>query len=400
YISSFIFCSNKCTFTTMGKTIADEIRNKTTVRKFFESKSFYSREILRNVMTAMVLETIKLCGTKGLYVLLVDGTCIQRGGDTLVENATKYRDKKQKKKGKRSTKAHGFLMCLLIMPDGKRVCYEYSYNTKKYCKKHKLKFKTQHELMCDIIKDMRLIVPFEAKFVVVADSFFDSKEVFKCCMQNKAIYIVPADTNRVHKIHKKSEKLHISGETKKKDSIRLSIEKGNEKYTCKHIRYASDGSGKKRKDEYLIYSESLMVSGMKLQVVYSWKKKKGKSEGESYKVLLCSDKSISQEEIIELYALRWQIEIFFRELKSELGLCDYSGKNFKAYNRFVDVCLLSYLFLEYDREQRLMDVKSNKEKSKIKVMRTRGLVELLRWDCMQDIIAMRNLNNSKLKIAA
>ena len=114
----------------------------------------------------------------------------------------------------------------------------------------------------------------------------------------------------------------------------------------------------------------------------------------------CSDKSISQEEIIELYALRWQIEIFFRELKSELGLCDYSGKNFKAYNRFVDVCLLSYLFLEYDREQRLMDVKSNKEKSKIKVMRTRGLVELLRWDCMQDIIAMRNLNNSKLKIAA
>lgn len=107
-------------------------------------------------------------------------------------------------------------MCLLIMPDGKRVCYEYSYNTKKYCKKHKLKFKTQHELMCDIIKDMRLIVPFEAKFVVVADSFFDSKEVFKCCMQNKAIYIVPADTNRVHKIHKKSEKLHISGETKKK----------------------------------------------------------------------------------------------------------------------------------------------------------------------------------------
>ena len=35
-----------------------------------------------------------------------------------------------------------------------------------------------------------------------------------------------------------------------------------------------------------------------------------------------------------LYALRWQIEVFFRELKSDMGLEDDSGGDFRAYERF------------------------------------------------------------------
>jgi IS4 transposase len=82
---------------------------------------------------------------------------------------------------------------------------------------------------------------------------------------------------------------------------------------------------------------------------------------------------MSVEEVIEFYALRWQIEIFFRELKSDLGLGDFCGRDFKAFERFVDLCLLSFLFLEIFRLKKIEKTSSKLEKGKLKLMRTRGL---------------------------
>ena len=53
--------------------------------------------------------------------------------------------------------------------------------------------------------------------------------------------------------------------------------------------------------------------------------------------------------MVELYELRWEVEILFRELKSGLGLGQYLGTSFEAFERLVDMTLLSYLFLEWLR---------------------------------------------------
>jgi len=47
------------------------------------------------------------------------------------------------------------------------------------------------------------------------------------------------------------------------------------------------------------------------------------------KVLLSNDLERGIEDIIEIYDLRWQIELFFKELKSVLGLADYVFKGFR-----------------------------------------------------------------------
>jgi hypothetical protein len=59
-------------------------------------------------------------------------------------------------------------------------------------------------------------------------------------------------------------------------------------------------------------------------------------------------------------------------LKSEIGLCDYSGKDFGACERFVDICLLAYLFLEWDRSQKLKEEKSKKKKEKSNSIEQKG----------------------------
>src|SRR5262249_9225930 len=41
------------------------------------------------------------------------------------------------------------------------------------------------------------------------------------------------------------------------------------------------------------------------------------------KVLISNAVTASTEELLRWYSLRWQIELFFKECKSELGMCQY-----------------------------------------------------------------------------
>jgi len=356
------------------------------VRSFFETENFRSRDILKQVIRAIVLETSSILEEGGLYVLLIDGTCIQRGGDTLVPNGTKYKEKKIHKKGKRSTKAHSFTMGLLILPNGMRIPMpRYSYYSKNYCKKNKMKYTTQHEDACKLIEYARGLVPMNAEFAIVADGFYDSKIIFETCKKVKSIYITTADSGRVYAPKKK---IYDRGLNKKSNSKKLVIIKGEEKHTREHIRYAKSGSGKNKKDHYMVNSEKLNLSNLgEIQIVYSWKNiRQGKKNSSSYKILLCNDLKISTCKIVELYALRWQVEIYFRELKSEIGLCDYAGKDFRAQERYVDMNLLAYLFLEWDRSEKLKIEKSKIQKGRLKKMRTRGLITLLKKNSIMENI--------------
>ena len=66
-------------------------------------------------------------------------------------------------------------------------------------------------------------------------------------------------------------------------------------------------------------------------------------------------------EIIELYDLRWQIELFFKELKSTLGLHQYRFKEFEAVESWVECCLMTYLYLEWYRAKKLSGRNLSKE---------------------------------------
>ena len=58
--------------------------------------------------------------------------------------------------------------------------------------------------------------------------------------------------------------------------------------------------------------------------------------------------------MIEWYEVRWQVELFFRELKSRMQLGCYVLMKFEAVERYVDFLLMGMLLLEH---QRLGDMK-------------------------------------------
>ena len=73
-----------------------------------------------------------------------------------------------------------------------------------------------------------------------------------------------------------------------------------------------------------------MHSVGKVQVVFSTNEKpqNGKPvERDKTKILMTNSLTLSRAEIVELYDLRWQIELFFKEPKSTLGLGHYGFRN-------------------------------------------------------------------------
>ncbi len=143
------------------------------------------------------------------------------------------------------------------------------------------------------------------------------------------------------------------------------------------IRRLSAKTNPKRRRVYRAYTEVQGVSGLDdVSITYSWKQnmKGSRKCGETYKVLVSNETTLSVAEIIEIYELRWQIELFFRELKSVLGFSRYRGTDFRSFERYIDVLLLSFLFLEWYRICRMNSETSRKKKGEIIRLRTHGLL--------------------------
>ena len=66
-------------------------------------------------------------------------------------------------------------------------------------------------------------------------------------------------------------------------------------------------------------------------------------------VLACTDSTLSAREVIEWYEIRWQIELFFRELKSRMQFNCYVLMKFEAVERYLDLLLMGFLLLKKRR---------------------------------------------------
>lgn len=371
YISGILSAPGKKTLTVLGSIMIGNTRHKTVVSKFFRRNGFKSSEILYNCAKQMIRDTLKSDKIIGDLVLLIDGTSTRRGGFTKIANALQYREKNPSAKGV-STKAHTFVIGLLIIPVvGIRIPFRLSYYTKEYCKNKKINYKKQSELAVELISMVRKIIPWNKKLIVVADSYFDAKSIYSKIDKENTVFITAIDKGRVCQISNGTEKIHNRGKAKK-DYKKFILTKGKEVWTSVQSRSSQTGlKEEKRMIKFRISGEVLRLSGAgDVSVAYSWKKK-GKKE--YFKALLCTDINWSPEKIAEYYLLRWQIEIFFRELKSELGLTDFSGQSFEAFERFADLCLLSFIFLEWMRTQLIQMIKSRKDTGEIFRLRSHGL---------------------------
>jgi hypothetical protein len=334
---------------------------------------------------------------KGKFVFVIDATLVSQAGDrtentfcTSHRRTTSTTSPTKSKKGTRvrpkvkAKKCHSFTFGLLITPSGYRIPFQIPHYTKEYCQKSGIPHRTTAEAAAEMIRSLEL--PEDAEVVVLGDTAYDAAVVREACEDRDYTWIVPANPERVYegpqgKRPKLRSRLKDWASLSLK-TIRLQASTG--KY-AEYRRLSRWRVGPKTKARvYYAHQEKPEVRSVgRVQLVFSTTKPDLKTAApDDVKILMTNATDLSVLEVIELYSLRWQIELFFKELKSTLGFAQYSFQDFDAVKAWADIAIMTVLFLETERAKRLQDRRLSKETRQWWAgQRLHGLCTAYRQEC-------------------
>lgn len=336
----------------------------------FLARPRWQQEDFNSPLRASLLE-MESC--KGKFIFLIDATlCTQAGLKTQNTFSTGNR-KRCPKKGRRYNqkkvtpkKCHSFTFGLLITPSGYRIPWQIPHYTKEYCAKQGIPHRTTAESAAELVR--RLPLPEDAEVIVIGDTAYDAEVLREVCDERKYIWIFPANPERVYE-GSKGHRPKLRSRLKDWTSLSLTkirLQASTGKY-AKYRRLSKWRVGPKQKPRvYYAYQEKLEVRNVGcVQLVFSTMKPNlEKATADDVKILMTNALDLNVGEVIELYSLRWQIELFFKELKSTLGFSQYSFQHFNAVKAWVETAITTVLFLETERAKRLKDRRLNQEARK------------------------------------
>jgi hypothetical protein len=296
-----------------------------------------------------------------LHVLVLDSTQHTQQGEhadnTFSRGNSKPRQKnssrKQKKVHKKS--CHTFVFALLLCPCGTRVPFWLPFHTQEYCKLRNWKHQTQADLAAQLIGNLPLAK--DVPLAVVGDTAFEAVQIRKACKKRKAHWVVPINPERV-----------LAGATAPRPKV-LSLCQSLKAEDFRVVSFRLDEGplaplarvspsrvrSSKHQRVYWVNKRIAEVHNVG-QVVLLFSNKTDPSTARKVvvqKVLMSNALKASALRLLHWYALRWQVEQFFKECKSSLGMCQYRSGKFRRVQGWVSLSVLAFCYLEWFRAERL-----------------------------------------------
>ena len=166
---------------------------------------------------------------------------------------------------------------------------------------------------------------------VLADAWFGCKENIRCCLDNQLVGILQMKRGNLA--------YHYQGHSYTARQLYVKVQR---RLRPQHRRA-------RYKTASLIVSLNLETDErqpaqwVEVRLVFSAPVRA--SSADTWVVFLCTDVGLSEVKILEIYALRWSIEVYFKEIKQPLGfLKEQSGRYELAYAS-VHLAALRYLLL-------------------------------------------------------
>ena len=233
------------------------------------------------------------------------------------------------------------------------------FYSKSYCRKEKMKYKTEHERIVEYLEILNLeeyIGPHISQDVVVlADSGYDVKKIQNTIIQKGWHFIIALKSSRGIKSEARYAKTPKSSDWDKVSEFF----KNQRKLAWNTVRILSDGPKKKRMDFRIRHTIAFLKGVGKVQVVCSEFKKSPKGRR---KYIGCSDLKVKPRQILIGYKLRWKIEIFHKNVKMHMGFEDVAVKRFIAVEAHVHLVYCAYILLHFNPPGMPDDAKTILEK--------------------------------------
>ena len=93
---------------------------------------------------------------------------------------------------------------------------------------------------------------------------------------------------------------------------------------------------------YYVYRYEGKLNGIENAVVLLGYPEKAFGNPKSLRAFLCTDVSLSTDEILSYYVCRWPIEVFFRQCKDKLALATYQIRSAQGIRRYRLLMSLAY----------------------------------------------------------
>jgi Transposase DDE domain len=358
-VVGFLFHFGRMSASQAAGAVPAQARHRAQVARFL-AECRWSRDWSECLwMATLVLETErKRCGR---WVLIFDQTyCSQQGAKTENTYSTGNRERRPAKNRRHSKKkharrtVHGFVMGLLLTPGGLRLPIGECYYTKDYCKAKGKTYRTQTEIAAELIE--RVSVPAHADVVVLGDTAYEAESIRQACAARGFTWIVPMNQERVlagKKGQRPKVRTLLEG-LKPEQFVRVRFTPGQGDYAA-HRRVSRCRIGPKAKSRtFYVHQERREVHSVGMvTLVFSTKEQPQKGQAVPVQKILISNGRFRTSELVELYDLRWQIELFFKELKSTLGFHQYRFRRFEAVETWLQTVLTTVLYLEWYRARQL-----------------------------------------------
>lgn len=386
-VLAFILHRGRMSCSSAAGTIASQPIHRGQLTRFLGRprwQQFDHNAILRQVL--LQSET-----GRGKFLFIVDATMSTQAGQKTQNTYSTGNRKRRPKKGRRYNqkktihkKVHCFTFGLLITPSGYRLPFQIPHYTKEYCRARGIEHQTTAESAAELIRELPL--PDEAEVIVIGDTAYDAKVVREACEERAYFWIVPANPERVYE-GPRGQRPKLRSRLKdwtglSQQTIRLRASTG--KYAG-YRRLSRWRVGPKQKPRvYYASQENCAVRSVgDVRLIFSTMKPNlKKATPDDVKILMTNATQLSLSEVLELYSIRWQIELFFKELKSTLGVCQYQFEQFSAVEGWMQCAITTVLFLEHLRAKRLADRRLSEERRRWwAAQRLHGLCAAFRQEC-------------------
>jgi Transposase DDE domain len=286
-------------------------------------------------------------------------------------------DRSQKKFHRRSE--HCFVFAVLLTPQGLRIPYWLPFYTQQHCALFGRQHYTQADLAGQVLDGITL--PPGTPVVVVGDTAFEAKQVRPACARRGWQWVVPLNPERrlAGQPGQRVPVRALSGPLQATDFRQVSFRLDQGDLAAMARVSPQRSQSRKHQRTYWVHHRTASIHHVgEVALLFSTKIDPRTPGGvKVQKVLISNALAATTEELLTWFALRWQIEQFFKEMKSDLGMCQYKLGMFARVVNWVNLSVVSFCYLEWYRWHKHQEARG-KEKPFWQRLRTAGLKEKVR----------------------
>ena len=249
------------------------------------------------------------------------------------------------------------------------------FYSQRYCRDHKLEYRTEHDLVVDYIQQLQLeeyIGSYDPREVVVlTDSGYDNKKIQKAIAAKQWHFLMALGKTR----SVKSALLALTTPKSTQWCHIATFFRNHRWLKWQTIRTTTHGTKRKRMEFRTRDTIGYLRYVGQVQLVCSELRKR--PEGRR-KYFACNDMRVTARQIILGYRLRWAIELFHKTVKQHLGFEDVATHGFDSVMSHVHWVYCAYILLSMappgvstgtkslgDKQRQLQHLLANQEKRRV-----------------------------------